>query len=514
MPKRLLAQWIREIQRHFAPGILTYHVARAGRGEAVASAWLNAPAGRILYSCDIVLSTYDTVRLAMNESLVLEGLLPRRPPPKRRKKKGDDEDDEEVDEDDDEDEDESSDDSEDEDEEDEEGGETKRMTVRRIVRLFADLPRDHPARMRGLFGIDYHYAYWDESVYLKNDATWNYAAARWITASARFLVTATPVPNARVREFNAFLRALGCTLLLPETGDENDLVDTSSPLRRSIVDQLVIKSAMPADMKRPVLEPETISVELTADELRVYELVQKHVWQAASNPLAALALLRAASLSPIFVLPKALRVRAMACDDRPVPSKIADMIDYVRYQMKADEKALIWSEWVGPLQELAFHFNKAGISNAILHGKTDEDAATNMLLAFQCENIMEPRILLLTDVGVHGLDGLQRANHILVYSPSWSPAKLKQLGGRINRPGQTRTMYFRQFLASGTYDAAVDHRNRTKARRHDVMLLGTERDEEDDDDVQGQKRVRDEVDDEVDEDERARKKARMASPEL
>jgi hypothetical protein len=102
---------------------------------------------------------------------------------------------------------------------------------------------------------------------------------------------------------------------------------------------------------------------------------------------------------------------------------------------------------------------------------------------------MSPRILLLTDVGVHGLDGLQRANHILVYSPTWSPGKLDQLKGRINRPGQQRSMHFRSslyvdfpkcllhrrlFLAAGTYDTAVDLRNRSKAKRQIAMLEGDE----------------------------------------
>ncbi len=65
---------------------------RAFTGRPAGSAWLEAPVGRILFACDIVFVTYETLSLAMQQSLILSGLIA----PRRRMPLPTDDDDEDA----------------------------------------------------------------------------------------------------------------------------------------------------------------------------------------------------------------------------------------------------------------------------------------------------------------------------------------------------------------------------------------------------------------------------------
>jgi SNF2 family DNA or RNA helicase len=335
---------------------------------------------------------------------------------------------------------------------------------------------------------------------------------QWIRAERRLLLTATPLPNARISEFNALLKALGCRIQLRRTGTgmataggaaaAAPVVDEET--RSMIVRRFFIQSDIPASHSRPPLRTEVIRLDFdTPQEANDYHnLVASFAEQAAARAaeiaarraskdevqeeeeegeqygvpafqtLAAITILRGMCLSPLIIMPPEEQERIRRYHpDRPALTKIRAILQYVETRMEEDEKALVFAGRLQALEELSHHLGRAGISHAILHGKVPEQEALALIAEFAQEGLNGPRLLLMTNVGVAGLNGLERANHTLVFEPDWSPGTEDQLSGRTNRPGQKRKhLYMVKFVLKGTVEEDVHTVNLNKDRGQAAML--------------------------------------------
>ena len=464
VPKRLLGQWVRQIDEHLPPGSLNYMVARPAMGQRASDVILDADMHRIRFCVDLVITTYETLRRAMTVALAEEAT--------GEPGGGADDDDD-----------------------DEESEEDEEELGRRLAAAAA---ADAAARQRGLFGIEFHRLVADEAVYIKNAETSNFAAVQWIRAPCRLFITATPVPNARVGELNALLRSLGCRRLLTATeagattapADADGVV--AEDVRQRIIRRFFINTPIPPEHQRPRLHPRTEWLSFrTGAEQEAYAAAAEHVEAEMKagrlNGLQSIVFLRMLCLSPMFGLDLGdAEARATWCAAhpyRPAASKMAFVVDYVRRVMRPRERALVFCEWVGPLEEMAHHLRRAGIPYRMMHGRMNDADAAEAYEAFcHTPDDMDDdddgpappglvRVLLLTGVAAVGLDGLQCANHVLSLTPTWSPGADEQLGGRINRPGQRHAqLTFLKLVLAGTIEEFVNKVNWAKEATQTALL--------------------------------------------
>jgi SNF2 family DNA or RNA helicase len=348
--------------------------------------------------------------------------------------------------------------------------------------------------LRGLFALSWRRLILDEASYVKNPATGNAAILTLLRADCRLFLTATPVPNSRARELNSLLRGLGCTLRLEEQGNKEgdeeeeeadsgdsdeeqgihsdgiEMGDEDEPLenaeiRRLIFERLVVASYSNEDSSPTgrILLPEVRRLPLHPLDMAEYNAFRDHLEVTERHPFLRDHLKRKFCLSP-----------ALACNDedllanpdRPTPPRMLQVIGYVHEEMRDDEKLLVHAKWTTALQELGFHLSRAGISNAFIHGKTSLTQMTEILNDFKRED-GGPRVLLMSDVSKFGTNGLQRANHVIELQPDYVPGEDDQVGGRINRLGQTRLtrMCFIKFVWLNTIEMDVERKNADKRKR-------------------------------------------------
>lgn len=330
----------------------------------------------------------------------------------------------------------------------------------------------------GLFAVPWKRLVLDEGATIVNKATAIFRACNKLHAECRLLISATPLPNSRTKELNSILSFLRCSERLPEFLDEpekcadKNLLRVAQELRELLVSHYILRvSPMAAPSGPTPLETTLVWTEFeTEAERHLYRCIMDQMAQNPSNYIRWITKLREACISPVLLLPEEDRAKLPA--DRPPSTKIRHVIDYVRTQVKADEKALVFCDWLRPLEELGFHLQRTGISYEMLTGALSLTQRAQMFRRFNEDE--NPRLLLMQN-RIGGLGhNLERANHVIQLSSHWSPTIDIQLNGRINRPGQTRPMHSIKFIMRNTIETAVLRVNQQKdERQRDMLTLTT-----------------------------------------
>ncbi|MDX9786343.1 MAG: DEAD/DEAH box helicase [Desulfobacterales bacterium] len=97
-------------------------------------------------------------------------------------------------------------------------------------------------------------------------------------------------------------------------------------------------------------------------------------------------------------------------------------------------KVVIFSEWTTMTFLIGRHLSEAGIQFVELSGKVPVHKRQALIDEFTCNP--ECQVFLSTDAGGTGLN-LQAADCVINFELPWSPARLNQRIGRVNRIGQT-----------------------------------------------------------------------------
>lgn len=122
-----------------------------------------------------------------------------------------------------------------------------------------------------------------------------------------------------------------------------------------------------------------------------------------------------------------------------------------------DERVIVFTEYRDTQRFLEILFTAAGLGGdrlALLYGGMDSDERERIKAEFQHHPSLRPmRILLATDAASEGID-LQRHCHRLVHVEiPFSPSRLEQRNGRIDRHGQMHDPLIYHFVGSGWEDA-------------------------------------------------------------
>jgi len=138
-------------------------------------------------------------------------------------------------------------------------------------------------------------------------------------------------------------------------------------------------------------------------------------------------------------LERVLRLAQQACAH---DSKIRTLR---RLLTRAREPAIVFTEYRDTLHRLAEHLRE--LVPVLLHGGMTTSERQEVVKQFACG---DARVLLATDAASEGLNLHQRCRLVINLELPWTPVRLEQRIGRVDRLGQTRRVHAVHLLAAGT----------------------------------------------------------------
>jgi len=373
-----------------------------------------------------------------------------------------------------------------------------------------------------LFAVPWHRIVADEGSVLVNDATQVFHACAEIQAERRLFISGTPVPNTRAKEMNAILQFLRCPLrvhaldrpplptpvddarswMLEEEEDDEDEPAGRDPAGvlaewQQAVDSFWVHGE-PSDatpLPEAVLQLRAHQttlcwVELTPEERVYYDRLEAE----ASAPgerihrLRHITRLRQACQSTTLIARTAAKNHRRDLDipavpDPPLSSKYRAMLQYITENVRTDEKALVVSGTLGPLEEFQWWLRQSGITAEMLTGDMTVQQRAQLTARIADPDSSDPRVGLLPFKLCIGLDGLQGnparpgggASHILFSDGHWNSTTESQSLARILRPGQSRQVYSVKFVTLNTIEEFVLHHNRKKQALAQLVHVNVKR---------------------------------------
>jgi superfamily II DNA or RNA helicase len=196
-------------------------------------------------------------------------------------------------------------------------------------------------------------------------------------------------------------------------------------LRRRI-DLLAASAHSPAQLALPFQEEDLLDLDETPDRLigaaGLMDATEEHV------TLAALA--------------------AAADTAANNETKIASLLRFLR---RTRESAIVFSEYRDTAERLARHLSGHGHRVLVLHGGMNAPDRARTIAAFGAGTA----VLVATDAASEGLN-LQRGCRIVVhFELPWTPSRIRQRAGRVNRIGQDRRVHEIALVARHTSEQLV-----------------------------------------------------------
>src|SRR6185436_5636155 len=122
-----------------------------------------------------------------------------------------------------------------------------------------------------------------------------------------------------------------------------------------------------------------------------------------------------------------------------------------RLLVKIQEPAIVFTEYRDTLLRLYDHLRLAHSSIAVLHGGMTASERS----AVQQQFNEGGSLLLATDAAAEGLNLQHRCRLVIHFEWPWSPARLEQRTGRVDRIGQTQVVHEIMLVASDTAERLV-----------------------------------------------------------
>jgi SNF2 family DNA or RNA helicase len=275
----------------------------------------------------------------------------------------------------------------------------------------------------------------DEAQRIKNKDSKTAQTARSLNRSRSWALTGTPIENHPDDLVNIFA-FLDPDRIPADTPPRRIPTYTSDCILRRTKD--VVQSDMPPKVLRD------LEVELTPAQRTAYELAETdgvvHLNELGDT----------VTVQHVFQLVMRLK---QICNFDPLTgesAKLDQLLTDMEEVADSGRKAIIFSQWVEPLQILAKHLAPYGALQ--YHGKIAQNDRTPILDRFR--NDPECHVLLMSyGTGSVGLN-LQFANYVFLFDRWWNPAVEDQAINRAHRIGQRHPVTVTRFLSGNT----IEHR--------------------------------------------------------
>jgi superfamily II DNA or RNA helicase len=131
-----------------------------------------------------------------------------------------------------------------------------------------------------------------------------------------------------------------------------------------------------------------------------------------------------------------------------------------RFLRRTREPAIVFTEYRDTLHQLSTALADAGVVE--LHGGLTWNERVEALTRFTSGRA---RVLLATDAASEGLNLHQRCRLVINLELPWTPVRLDQRVGRVDRIGQSRTVHAIRLIAAATFEESIVARLASRADR-------------------------------------------------
>jgi superfamily II DNA or RNA helicase len=173
-----------------------------------------------------------------------------------------------------------------------------------------------------------------------------------------------------------------------------------------------------------------------------------------------------ASPGPLGAADECGQLRALIAFAHEAAATPSKFLRLARLLTRLGEPAIVFSEFRDTIEACRRHV-EAVATVAVLHGGLDATERGRLLGSFLDG---QATVLLATDVAGEGLNLQHRARVVITLEWPWSPQRLEQRIGRVDRMGQTRRVHAFHLTAHGTFEETVVARLLEKrAQAHDDL---------------------------------------------
>ncbi len=315
------------------------------------------------------------------------------------------------------------------------------------------------ARDQTLFAaIEFACVVADEAQHIKNRHSQNAKTLRSLQASARFLLTGTPLENSLddLRSLFEFLMP-GYIDPVPAgtRGEERSWYDER--LRAKTAPFILRRTKKAVAPELPEKLEQVVWCELGPDQGALYRSIQ----EKGERDLFDLEAGGASEASVrLAALTQLLRLRQICCDPRLIPgapspgsAKLDAFLELLDEAVDDGHRVLVFSQFTSLLALLRPELEAKGLDHCYLDGTMPPSARQAEVDRFQGSADV-PIFLLSLKAGGTGIN-LTGADTVVHYDPWWNPAAEAQATDRAHRIGQVRAVTSYKLIASGTVEEKV-----------------------------------------------------------
>lgn len=295
----------------------------------------------------------------------------------------------------------------------------------------------------------------DESQRIKNRASATSQAVRAISRGRSWAMTGTPVENSP-EDLVGIFEFLAPGFLSPDMKPRRMGRTVADHVLRRTKDQVL--TDLPPKLFRDA------EIELSPEQHTSYHLAQNE------GVLRLTEMGQSATIRHVFEL--VLRLKQI-CNFDPATgasSKLERLDADLEEVATSGRKALVFSQWVETLQQLARHLERFGPLE--YHGRIPSARREDVIRQFREDR---DRHVLLMSYGAGGVGlNLQFAHYVFLYDRWWNPAVEDQAINRAHRIGVSGPVTVTRFLVVGTIEERINRVLEEKRELFDTIFSGTE----------------------------------------
>lgn len=299
----------------------------------------------------------------------------------------------------------------------------------------------------------------DEAQIIKNRDTKKYKAIKTLKAQHHIILTGTPIENSIDDIWSHFM------LLMPEMKTlyamlskqcQSKSDEAFLEMSRKFLKPFILRRTKQDVLKDlPELIEKTIYIEMASAERHLYDNVHKMVVQALTNGVSgrieSIALEGLLRLRQVCVSPKLIPNAIFKGVSSLISSKLQTALDYIEMFRSKQEKVLVFSQFVGALEEMERILDERKIRYEKIYGET-RDRVTP-IERFQKDKDTTVFLISLKAGGV-GLN-LTAANNVILLDDWWNPAVEDQAFARAHRIGQKQNVMVFRLICKDTVEEKV-----------------------------------------------------------
>ena len=318
----------------------------------------------------------------------------------------------------------------------------------------------------------------DEAHVIKNRQTKTSAVVMKLQARHRIILTGTPVQNHLGELWNLYQFANPGLLGSHEQFHQKYIVpieqqgnnERSRQLKRIVSPFMLRRTKQEVIEELPEKTEVNLPVELTDDELAVYEVIRRRAKELLEEEQAS------AGVS-VNTLAEITRLRQAACSAGLVEkgwqgqcSKLDVLADLLQEIVGGGNAVLVFSQFTSFLAMVRQRLDAQKQPYLYLDGAVAVKHRDQLVQQFQRGQC--PVFLISLKAGGLGLN-LTGANYVIHLDPWWNPAIEQQATDRAYRIGQRQNVTVYHLIAQHTIEEKILRLHQTKRNLADAMLEGT-----------------------------------------